>query len=127
MYTVVMGVGTDTERTLRKAHAIDALPAPPESVAVVVVQAGKESNDTPDLDRLVEFFDEHGIDATVETVHADPPTALVEAAADHEADLICVGGRKRSPAGKAQLRSGAQSVMINTDRPVLVAGEPGDY
>ena len=127
MYTVVMGVGTDTERTLRKARAIDALPAPPESVAVVVVQAGEESSDTPDLDRLVEFFDEHAIDITVETVHADPPTALVEAAADHEADLICVGGRKRSPAGKAQLRSGAQSVMINTDRPVLVAGEPGDY
>ncbi len=127
MYTVVMGVGTDHERTLRKAHAIADLPAPPESLAVVVVQAGGSSADTPDIARVVSFFDEHDIDSTVETVSTDPPTALVEVATDREADLICVGGRQRSPAGKAQLRSGAQSVMVNTDRPVLVAGEPGDY
>jgi nucleotide-binding universal stress UspA family protein len=124
MYTVVMGVGTDRERTLRKAHAIADLPTPPHSLRVVVVQAGDGAAEPSDV---VAFFDEHDIDSTVETVATDPPTALVEVATDREADLICVGGRQRSPAGKAQLRSGAQSVMVNTDRPVLVAGEPGDY
>jgi nucleotide-binding universal stress UspA family protein len=127
MYTVVMGAGTDNDRTLRKARAIADLPAPPESLAVVVVQAGDSSADPPGVVRLTSFFNERDIATTVETVTTDPPTALVAVATDHEADLICVGGREHSPAGKAQLRSGAQSVMVNTDRPVLVAGEPGDY
>jgi nucleotide-binding universal stress UspA family protein len=127
MYTVVMGVGTDNERTLTKARAIADLPASPDSLAVVVVQADGLPADTNEIARIVSFFDERDIETTVETASADPPTALVEVADDRETDLICVGGRKRSPAGKAQLRSGAQSVMVNTDRPVLVAGEPGDY
>jgi nucleotide-binding universal stress UspA family protein len=124
MYTVVMGAGTDNDRTLQKARAIADLPAPSESLAIVVVQAGDSA---PDASGIVSFFDERDIETSVETVSADPPTALIEVATDREADLICVGGRQRSPAGKAQLRSGAQSVMVNTDRPVLVAGEPGDY
>ncbi|EMA39376.1 UspA domain-containing protein [Halococcus morrhuae DSM 1307] len=121
MYTVVVGSGTDHERTLRKARAIVDLPAATDSLAVVLVRAG---NDSADPSEITAFFDEHDIDTTVETVSSDPPTALVEVAAEREADLICVGGRTRSPAGKAQLRSGAQSVIVNADRPVLVAGEP---
>jgi nucleotide-binding universal stress UspA family protein len=124
MYTVVMGAGTDTERTLRKARTIVDLPTATDSLAVVLVQAG---DDTADPSNSVTLFDEHGVDTTVETVSTDPPTALVEVAADHGADLICVGGRTRSPAGKAQLRGGAQSVIVNADRPVLVAGEPSDH
>jgi nucleotide-binding universal stress UspA family protein len=124
MYTVIMGAGTDIERTLRKAHAIVDLPAATDSLAVVLVQAG---DDAADPSNSVMLFDEHGVDTTIETVSTDPPTALVEVAADHGADLICVGGRTRSPAGKAQLRGGAQSVIVNADRPVLVAGEPGDH
>lgn len=127
MYTVVMGVGADHERTLTKARAIADLPASPESLAVVVVQAGDSPADTDGVARLTSFFDERDITTTVETTTADPPTALVAVADNQDADLICVGGRKHSPAGKAQLRSGAQSVMINTNRPVLVAGEPDDY
>jgi nucleotide-binding universal stress UspA family protein len=123
MYTVVMGAGTDNDRTLQKARAIADLPAPPESLAVVVVQAGGSSADASEV---ISFFDERDIATSVERVNADPPTALVEVATDRGADLICVGGRQRSPAGKMQLRDGAQSVMVNTDRPVLVAGEPAD-
>lgn len=123
MYTVVMGVGTDNERTLRKGRTIVELPAAADSLAVVLVCAGDEA----DPSGAITFFAEHGIDTTVETVDADPPTALVTVAADHDADLVCVGGRTHSPAGKAQLRGGARSVIVNADRPVLVAGEPGDH
>ena len=123
MYTVVMGTGIDSGRTLRKARAIVELPAAADSLAVVLVCAGDRANPSD----AVTFFAKHGIDTTVETVDGDPPTALVTVAVDHDADLVCVGGRTRSPAGKAQLRSGAQSVIVNADRPVLVAGEPGDH
>lgn len=126
MYTVVMGAGTDDERTLTKARAIAALPAT-ENLSVVVVHASDTPNEQDSaIEQTTEFFTEHGIETTVEQVDADPQTALVEVAAEREADLLCVGGREHSPAGKVQFRSGAQSVILNTDRPVLVAGEPAD-
>jgi nucleotide-binding universal stress UspA family protein len=126
MYTVVMGAGVDDERALTKARAVAALPSSPENLAVVVVHASETDDMGPAVDRTTEFFAERGIETSVETMNADPPTALVEVATDRDADLLCVGGRQQSPAGKVQLRGGAQSVILNTDRPVLVAGEPED-
>lgn len=126
MYTVVMGAGTDTERALTKARAITALPSPRDALTVVVVHASETATTDPAVEETTAFFAEHDIETTVETMSADPQTALVEVAAEHEADLLCVGGRERSPAGKVQLRGGAQSVILNTDRPVLIAGEPND-
>lgn len=125
MYTVVMGAGPDTERTLTKAHTIAGLPRSPDDLAVVVVHAS-DTDDNSTVSRATEFFTERDIETSVETVNTDPPTALIEVATEHEADLLCVGGRQHSPAGKVQLRGGAQSVILNTDRPVLVAGEPAD-
>lgn len=126
MYTVIMGAGPDPERTLTKARTIAGLPRSPDDLAVVVVHASDTNDTGPAVPEVTGFFAERDIETTVETVNADPPTALIEMATEHEADLLCVGGREHSPAGKAQLRSGAQSVMVNTDRPVLVAGEPAD-
>ena len=127
MYTVVMGAGSDPARAVTKARAIAGLPRSPGDLAVVVVHASDESDDeSPAVSRTVDFFAERDIETTVETVHGDPSTALVEVATERGADLLCVGGREHSPAGKRQLRSGAQSVIVNTDRPVLVAGESSD-
>lgn len=126
MYTVVMGTGADAERALTKAHAIVSLPGSPD-LEVVVVHASDTPDDAePAVERTIEFFTEHDIETTVERVSADPPTALIEVATEYETDLLCVGGRRQSPAGKVQLRNGAQSVILNADHPVLVAGEPPD-
>lgn len=126
MYTVVMGAGPDPERTLTKARAIAGLPRSPDDLAVVVVHAGETDDTEPVVSRATEFFAERDIETSVETANTDPQTALIEVATEREADLLCVGGRRHSPAGKTQLRSGAQSVILNTDRPVLIAGEPDD-
>ena len=126
MYTVVMGAGSDPARAVTKARAIAALPRSPEDLAVVVVHANETDDTAAAVSRTTEFFAERAIETTVETVNGDPSTALVEVATERDADLLCVGGRQHSPAGKVQLRSGAQSVILNTDRPVLVAGEPDE-
>ncbi|WP_255196369.1 universal stress protein [Halorarius litoreus] len=44
--------------------------------------------------------------------------AIVELAEELEADLVLVGGRKRSPTGKAVFGSTAQEVMLNAPCPV---------
>lgn len=128
MYTVVMGAGSDAERALTKARAIVALPGPFEELAVTVVHASDDPQGakSPVVNSTIEFFEERGVKTTVVTVQADPSTALLDTATEREADLVCVGGRRRSPAGKVQLRRGAQAVILNTDRPVLVAGEPSE-
>ena len=43
---------------------------------------------------------------------------IVGLAAEVEADLVIVGGRKRSPAGKAAFGSTAQNVLLNAHCPV---------
>lgn len=59
--------------------------------------------------------------ATV-TVHGrvgDPATEIVNEADRIDARYVVVGGRKRSPAGKAIFGSVAQSTILNADRPTV--------
>ncbi|MPZ73939.1 MAG: universal stress protein [Nitriliruptorales bacterium] len=45
--------------------------------------------------------------------------AVLAAAQDHDAQLIVVGVRRRSPVGKALLGSTAQDILLGSDTPVL--------
>ena len=50
----------------------------------------------------------------------DPATAVLQAADDHDANLVCVAGRKRTPTGKAIFGSVTQEVILDSNYPVLV-------
>lgn len=126
MYHVVAGVGRDDDQAAEKAAAIAALPRAADAVRVTVVHA----TDDPALDpaavgsvaTVLDHLATAGVDAEAITVDGSPTRAVLDAAARVDADCICVGGRRRSPAGKRQLKSGAQQVILRTDLPVLVAG-----
>lgn len=49
----------------------------------------------------------------------DPASEIVNYAAEQDAHYIVVGGRQRSPTGKAVFGSVTQSILLNADRPVV--------
>lgn len=69
---------------------------------------------------LVDELEDEGVDCEIHGSLGNGSVGerIVELARDVEADLIIVGGRKRSPAGKAAFGSTAQQVMLNADCPV---------
>jgi len=59
-----------------------------------------------------------GLDPVVVGALGDRADAILREAARVDVDIILVGGRRRSPTGKALFGSVAQEVMMNADVPV---------
>ncbi|WP_435180245.1 universal stress protein [Halorussus sp. AFM4] len=73
---------------------------------------------------LSNAFDEAGVEYTVRGRVGEHGETIVDLAEEVGADQVVVGGRKRSPAGKAVFGSTAQEVMLNAPCPVtFVRGE----
>jgi nucleotide-binding universal stress UspA family protein len=66
-----------------------------------------------------------GVDYRVRGAVGDHAESIVETADAEGAEMVFVGGRKRSPAGKAVFGSTAQYVMLNADCPVTYVRGPG--
>jgi nucleotide-binding universal stress UspA family protein len=60
-----------------------------------------------------------GVDVTFRGAFGDPGPTVVEAAADASPDFLVIGGRKRSPTGKALFGSTAQRVLLAAPCPVV--------
>lgn len=69
----------------------------------------------------VEALEDAGLETSVHDVPGKPAVAIIELAEEYESDLIVVGTRRRRPIGKVMFGSVAQSVIMDTDRPVVVA------
>ncbi|QSG12624.1 Nucleotide-binding protein, UspA family [Halapricum desulfuricans] len=73
---------------------------------------------------MTELLDEAGVDYTIRGEVGEHAEEIVELATKVEADRVVVGGRKRSPTGKAVFGSTAQAVMLDAPCPVtFVRGE----
>lgn len=130
MYHVLLGVDDDGAMAERVAGTVANLPGDAEDLTVSVFHvftdnpAGASAGQVAGVRRAQERLEEAGIETTVLEGSGDPAEELIEAATEHDADLIVIGGRRRSPAGKALFGSVAQSVILNAERPVLVGGQP---
>ena len=67
---------------------------------------------------LGDALDEAGVDYDVAGRVGDHGDAIVSLAGDADADLAVVGGRQRSPTGKAVFGSTAQTVLLSAPCPV---------
>lgn len=70
------------------------------------------------LRELGDTFDAAGVESTLHGAVGEKGEQVVDLATTLGADLIIVGGRKRSPTGKAVFGSVAQEIMLNAPCPV---------
>lgn len=67
---------------------------------------------------LVRTLDDEGVEYDVHGAVGEHGPSIVDLATDVDADLVVVGGRSRSPAGKAVFGSTAQEVLLSSPCPV---------
>lgn len=128
MYEVLLCVDTDGTSLDRQLDAVTDLPNAADDVRVTVCHvfgenpSGASVTQVGSVRRALDRLDDAGIETTVAEESGDPTDAILRLAADRDVDAIHVGGRKRNPSGKALFGSVTQSVILNAERPVLVAG-----
>lgn len=140
--TILVGIGPgDRDRMTRLAtETIDI--AKPTGAKIVLLQVFSEdefddtaqklefdpSEEDVDADmvarrnmtihELIEEFEQAGVDYTIRGEIGKPENQIVRVAESIGADRVFVGGRNRSPTGKAVFGSVSQAVMLSSPCPV---------
>ena len=81
---------------------------PPETLA----------KETEPVGEIAERLEDAGVDVEIRAAVGDRAEEIVQLAEETDADNLIVGGRKRSPTGKAVFGSTAQKVLLNAPCPV---------
>lgn len=110
--TVVLGhVFTESEYK----HAIDRLGFDATNGEI---SPNKVANRHATVRKLSDRLDEANVESAVGGAVGDHGDSIVGMAEESGADMVIVGGRQRSPAGKAVFGSTAQEVMLSAPCPV---------
>ncbi|WP_312908936.1 universal stress protein [Natronosalvus caseinilyticus] len=129
MSTILLAVDRDEDRAVAQAESIVELELESASTRVRVVHIftnnpeGASVTQLGAVRRAKAVLEGAGFDVEVEGRSGDPVDEILDAADEHDADVITIAGRKRSPAGKALFGSVAQGVFLNTNRSVLLCSE----
>lgn len=130
MYRVLVPIDRNGERAAAQADAVKRLPDAAGSVHVTLLHVFDDAEELAETD-LTEtesgklFIDELAEDdVTVETERrtGKPAEVILQVANEIAADVIILGGRKRSPLGSLLFGSVSQSVLLDAARPVTITG-----
>jgi nucleotide-binding universal stress UspA family protein len=132
MYHAIIGVDEDEAHARLCAEELVGMPGDASEKRVTLIHSftdnpsGASATQLAPVRAASEVFEEARVEYEVTESSGDPAEAIIDAADEADADLIVIGGRKRSPAGKALFGSVTQTVILNAGRPVLVTGVPDD-
>lgn len=125
MTDILLAVDDDEGRAQLQAEAVADLDWADGSTTVTVAHVFTDNVEGASISQFAparvarDILEENGIDVTLEESSGDPADQIVGLAERRDADLVCVAGRKRSPAGKAVFGSVSQTVMLDSEIPVL--------
>ncbi|PSQ14367.1 universal stress protein [Halobacteriales archaeon QS_8_69_73] len=147
--TIVVAVGPEDEpRAERLARTAAEVAVPTDAVVVLlhvfsesayeegIREAGYDPADPPSADTLASRLQpvdavaarlrEAGVQHRVRGEVGDREAGILRGAAAVDADRLVVGGRRRSPTGKAVFGSTSHRVLMNADRPVTFVRDGAD-
>lgn len=75
---------------------------------------------------VADRLDDSGVAVTVRGAVGTESDAVLGLSEEVDADLVVIGGRKRSPSGKALFGSTAQTVLLEAECPVTFVKERGE-
>jgi len=128
MYNVVMAVDSSEERAKAQVDKITKLPLNKNRIKITIVHVfsdnprGESTTQVSSVRHTADQLESEGYEVEIRGTGGDPSTEIVDIAEETDADLISVAGRKRSPSGKAIFGSVSQSILLQTDRPVIISG-----
>ncbi|MFB6164874.1 MAG: universal stress protein [Haloarculaceae archaeon] len=127
MYEVILPVGAEkVDGAVAQAEAIADLPGEPEEIHVTITHtfvdnpSGASISQIQPARRASERLEDAGIAVDLDERSGNPTEEILDLAAETDADLVCIGGRKRTPTGKALFGSVTQSVLLEATCPVMV-------
>ena len=121
MGTIVVGYVPKPEGEAALDRAIEEARLRGADLVVVHSHRARGEGDEPDLSDVRARLDESGITYDVRQLVRGFEAAedLVSVAESHDAELIVIGLRRRTPVGKLILGSNAQRVLLDAHCPVL--------
>lgn len=127
MYRVLLPIDESDERATAQAQAVASLPADDDVVVTLLhVYKGMDESGLPDVLDLsaakaaCAVLDQYAVEG--ERAFGDPAEEIVRMADKIGADVIVLGGRKRSKLGSLLFGSVSQAVTLHADRPVMITG-----
>ncbi|WP_327053427.1 universal stress protein [Halomicrococcus gelatinilyticus] len=133
MTTLLVPLDNDPARAENQAAFVESLPGRPDEVTVVLthVLVDDERDAPAELqhpDRAETVRDvrgslaDAGYDVEIAEAASPPSEGILDLADDLDVDMVVMGTRKRTPAGKAIFGSVTQSVVLDASVPVVVTG-----
>lgn len=131
VYRVLVPIDGDAERAVAQARTVRGLPGSSDDVAVTllhVFDADGEGSTTSPAEiasgrPAMAELEAAGVSVREVSRSGDPAAEIVAAARETDADLVVLGGRKRSQIGSLVFGSVTQAVLRDTGRPVIVTGD----
>lgn len=124
MTHILLAVDDDESRARRSAEHVVGLDWG-ENASVTVLHVFTENTEGANVSQLAsaraaqDVFEAAGIESVLDETSGSPAERIVGYADGADVDVICLAGRSRTPAGKAVFGSVSQSVMLDSEIPVL--------